>query len=135
MTTKIVDTIRRTGTATSPIRQLIVVQGSGKHAVETVLSTSIEKIKGAEAFRFGGSPRPMEQYAFRVGKTVVERFADAAALVLRRHHVSLADPAADDHQEYVKRAFAILAGTEAMRVLSSEDIEGYQPAREQPKAA
>lgn len=90
MAQKLVDSIRRTGTSTSPIRQLVVVQGSGKNAVETVLSTPIEKIDMGLSFRNGGARTPIEQYAFRVGGKTVERFADAAALVFKRHHIALA---------------------------------------------
>ena len=113
MATKTVDQIRRTGSGTSKIRQIVVVQGSGKTAVETVLSTPIEKISKGLAFRHGAARVPVEQYAFKVGAKTVERFADAAALVLKRHHIELASD--EGAQTYVKRAFEILRGREELR--------------------
>jgi len=127
MTKKIVDTIRRTGNAKSPSRYIEVIQGSGKHADRQVLSTAITKVQGDEQFRHGALRIPIEQYAFKVGTKTVERFADAAALVLRKHQVVLANPEADDVQEYVKRAYAIINGTDKLRVL--KDIpKDFKPA-------
>lgn len=136
MSKKIVDTIRRTGTASSPTRFIVTIQGSGKDAVRTTLSTPITKVKGPEQFRHGGAHVPMEQYAFQVGSTTYERFADAAAVVLKRHHVELAQPDASDVQEYVQKAFKIIRGEEKLRILK-EVPESYQPAIEvaEPVAA
>lgn len=107
--------LRRTGTVTSPIRQIVVVQGTGRDAVERILSTPIEKIQWGVEFRHGAAPAPMEQYAFRVGKTVVERFADATALVMKKHHVVL-EPGT--HQEYVVVAQDILKSLKPLRVIT-----------------
>lgn len=122
MTTKIVDFVRRTGSATSAMRQIVVVQGEGKNAVETVLKTPIEKIEWGTAFRNGASHVPIEQYAFRVGVKTVERFADATALVLKRHNVTVAG-VLEDHQAYVQKAIAILNGTEELKLLSEVPTE------------
>jgi hypothetical protein len=127
MAKKTVDAIRRTGTARTPIRQLVVVQGEGKTAVETVLSTPIEKVEWGMQFRFGASPKPVEQYAFKVGGKTVERFADAAALVMKKHHVELAGNETANAQIYVQRATAILEGRDTLRILS-EVPEEAKPA-------
>jgi len=118
MSNKIVDAIRRTGRSASPTRQIVVVQGFGKAKVETVLSTKITKISKPDAYRkMGGRNQPVEQYAFRVGDKTVERFADATALVLRKHQVRLS-PDIDVKQAYVKKAFDILAGKESLQTAS-----------------
>lgn len=114
MAKKIVDTIRRTGNSKTAIRQIVVVQGSGKSAVETVLSTPITKIDMGMSFRNGGRRTPIEQYAFKVGKRTVERFADAAALVLKKHNIALAGQM-EEAQTYVQRAFAIVQGKDEIR--------------------
>lgn len=129
MSKKIVDTIRRTGNAQSPSRYLVVIQGEGKHAHRVTLSTAITKIKGPEQFRHGASHIPVEQYAFRVGTTTYERFADAAAVVLKKHHVELANPNAEDLQEYVAKAYKIIRGEEQLRILA-EVPETFVPAVE-----
>lgn len=112
MSKMIATSIRRTGRAETPVRHLVVVQGSGKEAVERILSAAIEKVQWGVEFRHGGKPAPMEQYAFRVGGKTVSRFADAAALVLKKHHVEVE---AGDHQEYLKAALAIMKGEEGLR--------------------
>ena len=127
---KVVDVIRRTGNAQSPTRYIEIIQGSGKSAVREVLKTAITKIKGPEQFRHGAAHTPVEQYGFQVGVKSVERFADAAALVLRKHRVVLALPKDDSVQEYVKRAYRIIDGKEALRILKKADMEGYKPAVE-----
>lgn len=119
MAQKIVDTIHRTGNSTSPIRQLVVTQGSGKSAVETVLSTPIQKIEFGLSFRNGGAHTPIEQYHFRVGKKVVERFADAVSLVLKKHNIALAGQP-DSAQQYIQRAYAIIAGNDSLREVKAE---------------
>lgn len=129
MSKKIVDTIRRTGNAQSPARYIVVIQGEGKDAVRTTLGTAITKVKGPEQFRFGGQHTPVEQYAFQVGKVTYERFADATAVILKKHHIELANPTADDVQEYVKRALKINRGEEKLRVLE-EVPTSYVPAVE-----
>jgi len=130
MAKKIVDTIRRTGSAQSSTRYIEVITGSGKDAVREVLKTAIKKIKGPEQFRHGGSHIPVEQYGFQVGVKTVERFADATALVLRKHRVALAQPKADDVQEYVKRAYRIIDGKEKLRVMKKAEFAGFKPAIE-----
>lgn len=125
MAKMIVDSIRRTGTATSPIRQIVVVQGEGKTAVERVLSTAIEKLSWGNEFRHGGAHTPIEQYAFRVNGKVYERFADAAAVILKRHNVELSD--LEGAQAYVKKAFAIIRGEDQLRVVT-ELPSGAAPA-------
>lgn len=134
MAHKIVDTIRRTGTKTSPIRHIEVIQGSGKSAVREVLSTEIVKLKAPEQFRNGPARTPVEQYHFQVGSKVVERFADAAALVLRKHQIRLADPSAEGLQTYVKKAFDIIEGRAELSVIA-ELPEGFKPAVEAAEAA
>jgi len=127
---KVVDTIRRTGNAQSPTRHIEVIVGSGKSAVREVLGTAIKKIKGPEQFRHGGAHIPVEQYGFQVGAKTVERFADATALVLRKHRIALAQPKADDVQEYVKRAYRIIDGKDKLRTLKKADTAGYKLAVE-----
>lgn len=127
---KVVDVIRRTGNAQSPTRYIEVIRGSGKSATREVLGTAITKIKGPEHFRHGAAHVPMEQYGFQVGAKSVERFADAAALVLRKHRIVLALPKDDDVQEYVKKAYRIIDGKDKLRILKKRDMAGYKPAVE-----
>lgn len=111
-----VNAIRRTGTATAPFRQLEVIQGEGKRAVRRVLSTPITKLGWAPAFRHGASAVPMEQYCFEVDGKVVERFADATAMVLKKHHVILDENVPlDELQAYVRKAVAIMRGEDTIR--------------------
>lgn len=112
MSKMIVDGLRRTGSATSKFRQIVAVQGKDKRTLNTV----IEKVEWAPQFRFGAEPKPMEQYAFRVRGKIYERFADATAAVMKIHHIEVAANELEDAQEYVKRAAAILAGTEEIRL-------------------
>lgn len=112
MAQKITASIRRTGRSTSAIRQLVAVSPDG---TETVLSTPIEKVSFGLAFRHGGRAVPVEQYAFKVLGKTYERFADAASIVLKRHHVTL-EGDLSDHQEYVQRAIKILRGEEQLRL-------------------
>ena len=58
MTSKFVNKIHRTGTITSPFRQLIVTQGAGRDKVETVLGTPIEKVSAGVLFRHGAGHVP-----------------------------------------------------------------------------
>lgn len=118
MANKIVDKVRRTGHSASSMRQLVVVQGDGKDEVETVLTTPIHKVEWGLQFRHGGARTPVEQYAFRVGAKTYARFADAASVVLRKHHIELAT--LEGAQIYVKKAFAIINGTEPLRM--AEDV-------------
>lgn len=109
--------IVRTGRATSAIRHLELVTDLDEKGNEfrTKLSTPIEKIEWGLSFRHGGGRVPMEQYAFRVGAKVYERFADATAAVLRRHRVTVSK--LEQHQRYVEKALAILAGAEEIRIM------------------
>lgn len=116
MATKHADRIARTGSATTPTRKIVVYTGSGKNEIREVLTTPITKIEWGLQFRYGAAHTPVEQYAFQVGKTVYERFADATAAVLKRHHVKL--PVLGTHQIYVRRALDILAGVDELRVLA-----------------
>ena len=127
---KVVDVIRRTGNAQSPTRYIEVIRGSGKSAIREVLKTAITKIKGPEHFRHGANHIPMEQYGFRVGAKTVMRFADATALVLRKHQIVLALPKDEDVQEYVKRAYQIIDGKEDLRLLKKAETADYKPAVE-----
>lgn len=110
------DAIVRTGRAVDKFRQLVVVQGEGKTAVRRVLSTPITKVEWNPQFRFGGSPRLVEQYCFRVDGKTVERFADAAALVMKKHHVTMGNVEESSLQTYVQRALRIMRGEEALRI-------------------
>lgn len=116
MNKKLVNSIYRTGTSKTATRRLVVTQGTGKNAVTTVLSTPIEKIEMGLSFRNGRSRTPIEQYMFRVGKRHVERFADAAALVLKKHHIALDENA--KVPAYVQHAFNIMNGNAAIREAS-----------------
>jgi len=119
MASKIVDRITRTGSATSPIRQLVAWQGKE----DTVLGTPITKIEWPMEFRHGGSHIPVEQYAFQVtnrGKTrTYARFADATAVVMKIHNVEIAGNEMENAQIYVKRAVAILEGRDQLQVIES----------------
>lgn len=117
MASKLIDSIRRTGNSSSSIRQLVVVQGEGKAAVETVLSTPITKISWGMKYQGGKSAKPVEQYAFVVGAKTVERFSDAAALVLKKHNVKFSTPT-EDLQTYVKEALAKLEDTSLIKILA-----------------
>jgi len=123
MTKMIVDALRRTGTATSPTRQIIAVQGDD----ERVLSTPITKIEWGMEFRKAGKTTPVEQYAFKVRNTTYERFADATAAVMKIHHIEVAPNEVEDAQIYVKKATDILHGKETIRVLA-EVPENAKPA-------
>jgi hypothetical protein len=113
MSKMIVDAIRRTGTASSPFRQLVVIQGDHRRT----LGTPINKISWFPQFRHGASKTPIEQYVFQVDGKIVERFADATALVLKKHHVEIeANVPEDELQIYVRKARAIMAGTEPLHV-------------------
>jgi hypothetical protein len=129
MAKKVVDAVRRTGSARSKVRQIVVIQGEGKNKVEQVLSTTIEKLEFAPQFRFGKSPRPIDQYGFKVGSKSVERFADATALVLKRHQVQIAQP--EDAQIYVKKAVAIMEGKEALHTMTAEGETQEQSIEEE----
>lgn len=120
MAKKIVDSIRRTGKSTSTFRQIVVVQGEGKDARETVLSTPIEKVVFGKAFRNGGAATPIEQYGFKVGTKTYERFADAASVVLKKHNIDLLD--ASEAQAYVQKAFRIIQGLEELRLSQEPEV-------------
>jgi len=111
-----VDTIHRTGTAASPTRYIVTIRGKGRDKEEKQLSTPITKIGWKPEFRHGLRRTPVEQYAFKVGKQTVERFADATALVMRKHQVELEDPT-EGHQGYVKQALKMIAGQEKIHFL------------------
>ena len=116
MTTKTIDSIHRTGNSSSAIRHLVAVIGTGRDRDEQILSTPITKIQWAPEFRGGQNAAPMEQYAFRVGKRVVERFADAAALVIRKHHIKI-EMAEEEMAQYVRKAVRMARGDEEIRFL------------------
>jgi hypothetical protein len=121
----IVDGIRRTGSATSPFRQLEVLQGDNRR----VLSTPITKISWDLEFRGGATATPIEQYVFKVDGKIVERFADATALVLKKHHVEIdASVPASELQIYVKKALAIMKGTDQLHVHSGSLPTSAAPA-------
>jgi len=119
-----VDSIYRTGRATDPIRRIVTVQGAGKLAVEHTLSTPITKVNWALKFRHGNRHIPVEQYAFQVDGRTVERFADATALVLKKHHVDLSP--LNNWQKYVMRASLIMTGKELLRTINKAP-DGTEP--------
>jgi len=124
------DTIRRTGKATSEKRFLVGIIGHDtktSKAERVTFSTPIIKVAGPDQFRQSGGRRPIEQYAFMVRKTTYERFAGAAAAVLRIHHASLKNPEAEDVQEYLKVATKINAGEIEAKILK-EQPEDFIPA-------
>lgn len=106
MTKMQVTNVRREASRDKMTYHLIVT----KDGEPRTLLTPIEKVMGPPQFRAG---RPIEQYAFRVAGRSVERFADAAAIVLKRHHVAML--VTEEDQEYVQRAFAIMRGDEELR--------------------
>jgi hypothetical protein len=118
MTTKLVDAVARHAVRdgagkTTNQRVLSVTQGRGKDAKTVVLSTPIVKIDWGTSFRALGGATPMEQYTFQVDRRQVERFADAAALVLRKHHVQVADGA--EVPTYLQEAIARLRGEKPIK--------------------
>jgi len=115
----VVDKVSRTGSASSAMRQLVVTQGEGKNAVSKVLSPPIMKYSLAPPeFRFGAKAKPMEQYCFKVGNVVCERFADATAVVLQQNAVLFSSHS--DHQNYVVKAIEMLTGKEQIHYLPAE---------------
>jgi len=124
MANKRVEFISRTGSSKSTVRRIEVQIGTGKKAVRTMLSTPITKVVSGVAFRLGGKHIPVEQYHFEVGKQKVQRFADATALVLKRHFVVMDDEAVAQSQDYVQRAFAILSGKEVLRMAVEPEVKG-----------
>lgn len=93
------------------------------------LSTQILKVELPEKFVKGsGKTAPVEQYAFVVDNKTVARFADAAALVLKKHHVAVRSEDLEDVQIYVRKAVEILNGKAELR-LAEPDFEGASPAK------
>jgi hypothetical protein len=85
-----------------------------------VLGTEIHKVRLPEAFiKAGGKTVPVEQYAFKVGGMVVARFADATALVFKRHHIAISQDA-EGSQNYVREALAIIRGEKELRLATAE---------------
>lgn len=74
-----------------------------------------------EAFQVvGGKTAPVEQYAFKVDGKVVARFADAASLVLKKHHVHLSEEALAASQVYIRKAVSIASGKEPIKMAAPE---------------
>ena len=111
----IAERIVRTGSATSAVRKLVVVNGAGKDKVEQLLDTPITKMEWAPEFRHGANHVPVEQYGFMVEGTTYERFADATSVVLEMHSVKVIEMVG--HQIYVQKALNILRGTEKLRTV------------------
>lgn len=95
--------LRRTAIAKDDFR-IVVIDKDGE---ERTLSTPIAKLNKGTAFRKTGGVRPIEQYGFQVGKKEVERFDEAAALVMRRHNVQVLEDA--KVPAYAARAVEMLA--------------------------
>jgi len=118
-----IDALRRTGSATSANRQLIAVWGEGKNRSEKVLSTVITKISWGTQFRHGASHKPVEQYCFEVRGKRYARFADAASVVMKIHHIVIAANELENAQIYVKQAAAILAGTAELQMATDVPVD------------
>jgi len=99
----VAERIVRTGSANTPTRKLVVVNGSGRDKTEQVLEPAIEKVESPPQFRHGNSHIPIEQYGFRVNGVTYERFADAAAIVMGLNRVQVASELAQ-LQIYVRGA-------------------------------
>lgn len=107
------------------VRMLEVRYGYGKGAVTTVLGTEIEKVKMPEKFaKLQGHTAPIEQYGFKIGNFVGERFADAAAVVLRDHRIEIPEAGLDQKQAYVQAAVKIMKGERPLKDVTKEFVEG-----------
>lgn len=124
---KIVEKIRRTGSAQSTFRYLVAVDGEGKKQVRQLLTPAIEKVGTKEEFRFGSRHIPIEQYGFRVFGVTYERFADAASEVLCANKVRVSMPYDAGTQIYVRKAHSILDGQDKIRILDPSLSETYRP--------
>lgn len=118
-------------------RVIMITIGTGRRATKEVLSTPIEKVKLPEKFfkRPGGVTAPVEQYGFKVGEKVGERFADATAMVLKTHGVTIPVEGLDSRQSYVKRALAVMSGAEAMRDVTAVFNASVAPAADAAAAS
>lgn len=85
---------------------IAVTKASGE---EATLATTIQRIqRDAPEFRkIGGRTYPVDQYAFEVNGKTVDRFADATAIVLKRHNIEIAEGA--KVPTYVSKAVALNA--------------------------
>lgn len=84
----VTDLVRRTSTKNT--FHIVVTKAAGGDPVE--LSTPIVKVTEPLEYRkVGARTVPVEQYAFEVAGKKVDRFADATAIVLKRHQVQIAE--------------------------------------------
>lgn len=106
-------------------RVIEMVTGRGKKAVVKVLSTVIEKVKMEPKFvkNAKGSVQPVEQYGFKVGNLIGERFADAMAMVMDIHGVKISEEGLDQRQAYVQAAVAIQKSTRRLKLVPMLAVE------------
>jgi len=114
----VAERIVRTGSATSSTRKIVLVNGTGREKVEKLLDTPITKMQWGPEFRHGANHIPVEQYAFTVDGVTYERFADATAVVLKKHKVTVLEFEGGAHQIYVQRALNVLRGDEKLRTVT-----------------
>ena len=107
--------------ATSEMVRVLEVH---KDKTVKVLGTRIEKVMLPDLFvKAHGKTAPIEQYAFKVDGKTVARFADAAALVLKKHHVELTEEAAEASQTYIRKAFDIISGKEPLKMAEATFVQ------------
>lgn len=98
-----------------------------------LLGTRIVKVELPEKFaKLRGMTAPIEQYAFKVDDRIVLRFADATAIVLKKHHVAVNAADLDTKQIYLVKALAILAGEEPIRDVTA-DMASASEAQSKPE--
>lgn len=101
MAKMIVTEVSRKTTEKNTFR-IAVTKASGD---EVTLSTPIVKVIGEPEYRkVGARTVPVEQYGFEVAGKKVDRFADATAIVLKRHQIEIAEGA--KVPTYVEKAVA-----------------------------
>jgi len=82
--------------------QIVVIKKNGE---EVALKTLVTKINKGMDFRKGAKTFPVEQYEFDVAGKKVDRFDQAAALIMKRHQIELVEDA--KVPAYVVRAAAL----------------------------
>jgi hypothetical protein len=100
----------------------------GQEPEVTALSTKIEKVTTETVVTGGAARRPIEQYSFRVGARLVLRFADAVALVAKKHRLDLNGVLKPP--TYVQEAAAMLREEKEIRFVD-EDTIGQNPVAEE----
>lgn len=98
-----------------------------------LLGTKITKVELPEKYAkmHKGQTVPIEQYAFKVDDRIVLRFADATAIVLKKHHVDVDLGKFETRQVYLVKALEILAGKEPLKDVTA-DMASAAEAKAKP---